>query len=109
MLSPAHPINVAIIGVGNCASSLVQGLSHYHDGANDHVGLSRWELCGYRPSDIRVVAAWDIDGRKVGRDVAEAIFVKPNCTARFCDAVEPAGTIVEMGCVLDGVAEHMED
>lgn len=102
-------INIAIVGVGNCASSLVQGLSHYRDGANDTVGLMHWDLGGYRPSDIRVVAAWDVDARKVGHDVADAIFAKPNCTAIFCESIEPTGTKVMMGRILDGVADHMED
>ena len=102
-------INIAIVGVGNCASSLVQGLSHYRDGANDTVGLMHWDLGGYRPSDIRVVAAWDVDARKVGHDVADAIFAKPNCTAIFCESIEPTGTKVQMGRILDGVADHMED
>jgi myo-inositol-1-phosphate synthase len=84
-------INIAIVGIGNCASSLVQGLSHYRDGANDTVGLMHWDLGGYRPSDIHVVAAWDVDARKVGKDVAEAIFAKPNCTAVFCESIEPTG------------------
>lgn len=102
-------INIAIVGVGNCASSLVQGLSHYRDGANDTVGLMHWDLGGYRPSDIQVVAAWDVDARKVGHDVADAIFAKPNCTAIFCESIEPTGTKVMMGRILDGVADHMED
>lgn len=102
-------INIAIVGVGNCASSLVQGLSHYRDGANDTVGLMHWDLGGYRPSDIQVVAAWDVDARKVGHDVADAIFAKPNCTAIFCESIEPTGTKVQMGRILDGVADHMED
>lgn len=102
-------INIALVGVGNCASSLVQGLSHYRDGANDTIGLMHWDLGGYRPSDIRVVAAWDVDRRKVGLDVAEAIFAKPNCTTVFCDSIEPTGATVRMGRILDGVAEHMED
>jgi myo-inositol-1-phosphate synthase len=102
-------INIALVGVGNCASSLVQGLEHYRDGANDRVGLMHWDLGGYRPSDIRVVAAWDVDKRKVGSDVAEAIFAKPNCTAIFCETIEPTGTKVRMGRILDGVAEHMSD
>ena len=110
MLSPdRHGINVAIAGLGNCASSLVQGLSHYREGANDVIGLMHEELGGYRPSDIRVVAAWDVDRRKVGRDVAEAIFAKPNCTTVFCEKVERTGTKVRMGRVLDGVAPHMAD
>ena len=102
-------INIALVGVGNCASSLVQGLSHYRDGANDTIGLMHWDLGGYRPSDIRVVAAWDVDKRKVGMDVADAIFAKPNCTAIFCESIEPTGAKVMMGRILDGVADHMED
>jgi myo-inositol-1-phosphate synthase len=100
-------INIAIVGLGNCASSLVQGLAYYREGANDTVGLMHHDLGGYRPSDIRVVAAWDVDKRKVGRDVAEAIFAKPNCTAVFAQEVPVTGAVVKMGRVLDGVAEHM--
>src|SRR3954452_18930077 len=101
-------INIAIVGVGNCASSLVQGLAHYcNGGANEQIGLMHWDLGGYRPKDISVVAAWDVDRRKVGRDVSEAIFAPPNCTAIFCDHVKPSGTRVAMGRVLDGIAEHM--
>ena len=88
----------------------MQGLQHYRQGANDLTGLMHAEIGGYRPGDIHVVAAWDVDRRKVGRDVAEAIFAKPNCTAVFCarGASRPA-PIVAMGPVLDGVAEHMAD
>jgi myo-inositol-1-phosphate synthase len=103
-------INVAIIGVGNCASSLVQGLAYYQNGgANEQIGLMHWDLGGYRPRDIKVVAAWDVDRRKVGKDVSEAIFEKPNCTAIFCDHVKPTETIVEMGRILDGYSEHMAE
>jgi myo-inositol-1-phosphate synthase len=102
-------INIAIVGIGNCASSLVQGLEHYREGANDLVGLMHWELGGYKPSDIKVVAAWDVDARKVGKDVAEAVFAKPNCTAVFAANLPATGTVVKMGAVLDGVAEHMSD
>ncbi|MBA3898080.1 MAG: inositol-3-phosphate synthase [Sphingomonadaceae bacterium] len=103
-----NEIRVAMVGVGNCASSLVQGLAHYQNGgANEQIGLMHWDLGGYRPHDIKVVAAWDIDRRKVGRDVAHAIFAKPNCTQVFCDHVPPSRTTVRMGRVLDGVAEHM--
>ena len=110
MLSPnPHGINVALVGVGNCASSLVQGIEHYRAGANDTIGLMHYELGGYVPSDIRVVAGWDIDRRKVGRDVSEAIFAKPNCTAMFCESVAPTGARVRMGRMLDGVADHMAD
>ena len=102
------PINIAIIGVGNCASSLVQGLTHYA-GKNDASGLMHHTLAGYRPDDIRVVAAWDIDARKVGRDVAQAIFAPPNCTIVFAPDVPETGAVVRMGRILDGVAEHMAD
>ena len=107
---PALAINVALAGVGNCASSLVQGIAHYSNGgANEAIGLSRWDMGGYRPKDVRIVAAFDIDPRKVGRDVAEAIFAPPNCTTVFCDHVPPTGAIVAMGPVLDGVSAHMLD
>lgn len=102
-------INIAIVGIGNCASSLVQGLEYYREGTNDTVGLMHWEVGGYKPSDIKVVAAWDVDARKVGKDVAEAIFAKPNCTAVFAANIPATGTVVKMGAVLDGVADHMSD
>ena len=103
-------INIAIVGVGNCASSLVQGLAHYQNGgANDQIGLMHWDLGGYRPKDIKIVAAWDIDRRKVGKDVAGAIFEKPNCTTIFCDHVPQSEVTVEMGRVLDGYSEHMAE
>ncbi len=105
----SKPINVALVGVGNCASSLVQGISHYREGANDLTGLMHEEVGGYYPSDIRFVAAWDVDRRKVGRDVAEAIFARPNSTAVFCPEVKPTGARVRMGVIKDGVAEHMLD
>ena len=106
----SHDINVAIVGVGNCASSLVQGIAYYNNGgANEQIGLMHWDLGGYRPKDIKVVAAWDIDARKVGRDVAQAIFAKPNCTQVFCDHVETTGAVVRMGRLLDGVADHMAE
>jgi myo-inositol-1-phosphate synthase len=103
-------INIAIAGVGNCASSLVQGIAHYQNGgANEQIGLMHWDLGGYRPKDLKVVAAWDVDSRKVGQDVNEAIFAKPNCTQVFCDHVPPTGARVRMGKRLDGVADHMAD
>src|SRR3546814_4955380 len=64
---------------------------------------------GDRPAVIQVVSAWDIDRRKVGRDVAEAIFAPPNCTARFCEAVGPTGAVVQMAPVLDGYPAHMAE
>jgi myo-inositol-1-phosphate synthase len=103
-------IKVAIIGIGNCASSLIQGI-HYYTGKqeSDAVGLMHWSLGGYIPSDIKVVAALDVDRRKVGKDVSEAIFAKPNCTTVFCADVPPMGVKVSMGAILDGVADHMKE
>ncbi|MBW2385903.1 MAG: inositol-3-phosphate synthase [Deltaproteobacteria bacterium] len=103
-------IRIALVGVGNCASSLVQGIEYYKDKSPEEaIGLMNWELGGYLPSDIEVVAAFDVDVRKVGKDIAEAIFEKPNCTTVFCSNVPKAGVHVSMGCVLDGVASHMTD
>jgi len=100
-------IRVAIVGVGNCASSIVQGATYYRDPAMRAVGLMHWDLGGYLPGDLRFVAAFDIDERKVGLDIAEAIFAEPNCTAVFCADVPSTGVQVQMGAVLDGVADHM--
>ncbi len=100
-------VKVAIVGVGNCCSSLIQGIHYYQTESRDSIGLLHRDIGGYKPSDIRVVAAFDIDQRKVGKDVAEAIFEKPNCTKVFCGDVRPTGTIVQMGRILDGYSEHM--
>jgi myo-inositol-1-phosphate synthase len=101
-------IRIAIIGAGNCASSLVQGIHYYRDQrAEDAIGLMHWEIGGYTPSEIEVVAAFDIDQRKVGRDVSEAIFAAPNCTTVFCQDVVPSGVKVRMGKVLDGLSGQM--
>lgn len=104
------PIRIAVVGVGNCCSSLVQGINYYR-GVGDEmpVGLMHWEIGGYRPNDIEVVAAFDIDERKVGKDLSEAIFQPPNCTKVFCDAIETNGARVSMGRVLDGCSGHMQD
>jgi myo-inositol-1-phosphate synthase len=102
-------IRIAIVGVGNCASSLVQGMGYYQDKtAENAIGLMHWEIGGYKPNDIEVVAAFDIDRRKVGKDVVEAIFAPPNCTTIFCDNLPNNGVKVSMGKVLDGFSEHMK-
>jgi len=102
-------IKIAIVGVGNCASSLIQGIYYYQKkGADDAIGLMHREIGGYGPGDIEVVAAFDIDRRKVGKDLSEAIFAPPNCTTVFCDVPETS-VKVSMGHVLDGVAPHMKD
>lgn len=104
----AKKIKVAIVGVGNCASSLIQGIEYYRaKNPEDAIGLMHWQIGGYRPGDIEVVAAYDIDSRKVGKDVSEAIFAPPNCTVRFCQDLPKTNTTVRMGRVLDGFAEHM--
>ncbi len=103
-------IRIAIIGIGNCASSLIQGIYYYKDKKpDDAIGLMHWEIGGYKPSDMEIVAAFDIDARKVGMDVNEAIYASPNCTCIFCPDINPCGVKVEMGCLLDGVAPHMAD
>ncbi len=103
-------IKVAIVGIGNCASSLLQGITYYSTKTpNETIGLMNWDIGGYAPGDLQVVAAFDIDARKVGKDVAEAIFAKPNCTQVFCKDVPLTGTQVSMGNLLDGMSEHMKD
>jgi len=105
-------IRIAIAGVGNCASSLIQGIDYYRKLGSAKVsqtpGLMHHNLGGYLPGDIRVVAAFDIDARKVGRPVAEAIFSEPNCTKIFHRPGLRNSVKVEMGTVLDGVSSHMD-
>ncbi|MBI2104678.1 MAG: inositol-3-phosphate synthase [Candidatus Omnitrophica bacterium] len=105
------PIRIAIAGVGNCASSLLQGLRYY---ATPHVnngrsvrGLLHPRIGSYTPSDIQVVAAFDIDARKVGKPLEAACTAPPNCTAQFIRRFPRYGVRVQMGPVLDGVASHM--
>jgi len=101
-------IKVVIAGVGNCASSLIQGIHYYRDKDQDSVaGLMHSVIGGYRVSDIDIVGAWDIDARKVGKDVSDAIFAQPNCTTIFCKNISPSGIKVRMGKVLDGYSEYM--
>ncbi len=101
-------INVAIIGVGNCASSLVQGVHYYQDASEDSFvpGLMHVNLGGYHISDINFVAAFDIDKNKVGKDLSEAIYTSPNNTFKFCD-VPPSGVRVRRGMVHDGLGKYL--
>lgn len=101
-------IRVAIAGVGNCASALIQGLSYYRDsdGEETPLGLMHTDFGGYKMSDIRPVAAFDVDKDKIGKDLAEAIFTPPNCCYRFAK-VPPTGVKVSPAPVGDGVAPHM--
>ncbi|HYY35152.1 MAG TPA: inositol-3-phosphate synthase, partial [Candidatus Binatia bacterium] len=104
-------IRIAIVGVGNCASSLVQGINFYNGSSvnGTGIGLMHRQIGSYRPNDIEVVAAFDIDRRKVGLDVSKAIFSPPNCTKMFCEKIKLTGAIVKMGCVFDGYPAHMRD
>jgi myo-inositol-1-phosphate synthase len=103
-------VRVAIVGVGNCASSLVQGLEYYKDASpEDRVpGLMHVKLGPYHVSDVEVVAAFDVDGKKVGRDVSEAIYTEPNNTIRFAD-VPPTGVTVQRGPTLDGLGKYYRE
>lgn len=102
-------IRIAIVGVGNCASSLVQGIAYYKGKKErDAIGLMHWDIGGYKPYDMKIAAAFDIDKRKVGKDVSQAIFEPPNCTMVF-HRVPNAAVKVAMGKILDGIANHMKD
>ncbi|MGL6297666.1 MAG: inositol-3-phosphate synthase [Methanobacteriaceae archaeon] len=103
-------IKIAISGLGNCASSLIQGIHYYKNKTEkDSIGLMHWKIGNYSPSDIEVVAAFDIDKRKVGKDINKAIFESPNCTTIFEENLPESGVNVSMGNILDGVSEHMKD
>jgi myo-inositol-1-phosphate synthase len=108
-------IKVAIIGVGNCASSLIQGLEFYRqqnlktNGKPEALGLMNYQIGGYRPQDIEIVCAFDVDKRKVGLPLKKAIFQSPNCTQLITNKLDSPNAIVQMGPVLDGVAEHMKE
>jgi len=100
-------IKVAILGVGNCASSFVQGLQYYKDDTEES-GLISDVIGGYRVSDIEVVSAFDINKSKVGKDLSEAIFEKPNNTTKFAD-VPSLNVEVKPGKVLDGIGKFVKD
>jgi myo-inositol-1-phosphate synthase len=103
-------LRVGIVGVGNCASSFVQGLTYYADARSDEPvpGLMNAELGGYHISDIEISAAFDINAEKVGRDVADAILARPNNTQTFAK-VAPVGVTVERGPTLDGLGRYLRD
>jgi myo-inositol-1-phosphate synthase len=103
-------IRVAIAGVGNCASSLVQGLTYYRDASGNEPipGLMHADLGGYGVGDVEIVAAFDVAASKVGRDVAEAIYAVPNNTHRFAD-VERTGVTVARGPTMDGIGKYLTD
>ncbi|MBN1953427.1 MAG: inositol-3-phosphate synthase [Anaerolineae bacterium] len=105
----AKKVRVAIIGVGNCASALVQGVHFYRDAAEDAAipGLMHPLLGGYHVRDIEFTAAFDVDSEKVGRDLAEAIFCGPNNTVHFCD-VPKLGVMVHRGMTHDGLGKYLK-
>ncbi|MDQ3909820.1 MAG: inositol-3-phosphate synthase, partial [Thermoproteota archaeon] len=102
-------IKVALAGIGNCASALVQGTKYYdassNGESNDSVGLTAFDLGGYEPKDIEFVAAFDVVDSKVGKDLSVAIFAEPNNTVKIAN-VENLKVIVEKGEVLDGLGNH---
>lgn len=100
-------IKVAVVGVGNCFSSLYQGLEYYREHKGENIpGVMFADIGGYRTSDIDVVATFDVDPRKVGKTTGKAIFAQPNCARVFQEKV-PAGPVVQMGHPLDGVSDYM--
>ncbi len=101
-------IRCAIVGVGNCAGALYQGIHYYRDkNGDDAVGLMHWDIGGYKPFDIEISAAFDIDARKVGKTIDQAVFAPPNCTTVFQPDLPGSETLVRMGKILDGVSAHM--
>jgi myo-inositol-1-phosphate synthase len=109
-MSVRQKIKVAIAGVGNCASALVQGVEYYRARQGAALeGVMRQSIGGYLCGDIEFVAAFAVDRRKVGRPLEEAIFAKPNCTRIFQSALPVSNVIVQAGPILDGVADHMAD
>jgi myo-inositol-1-phosphate synthase len=104
-------IAVAIAGVGNCASSLLQGIEFYRSAEPgvEPIGLMHPVIAGYRVHDIEVVCAFDVDARKVGQRLDVAAVARPNDVRPLCRKLPRSGVTVEMGPVLDGVASHMRD
>lgn len=106
-------IRIAIAGVGNCASALIQGIEYYKRIKNSYpdnsLGLMHYNLGGYLPDNIKIVAAFDIDKRKVDKPINEAIFSKPNCTKILYKIPYHIPVKVHMGKVLDSISEHMNN
>lgn len=106
-------IRIAIAGIGNCASALIQGLEYYGNKSLHHSseGMMAANIGGYTASDIEVVAAFDVDKRKVGQPLNKAIYAKPNCTIHIIepDKFPASNVIVQKGPIMDGISEHMLD
>ena len=107
---PSNKVRVAIVGVGNCASSLVQGLEYYKDASEEArvPGLMHVRFGDYHVSDVEVVAAFDVDAKKVGIDLSEAIFASENNTIKFAD-VPPTGVTVQRGHTFDGLGDYYRE
>src|SRR5699024_7232319 len=103
-------VRVAIVGVGNCASSLVQGVEYYKDAAIDSTvpGLMHVKFGDYHVRDVEFVAAFDVDGKKVGMDLADAILASENNTMKLCD-VPPTGVTVQRGPTIDGLGKYYRE
>ena len=99
-------IRLAIAGLCNCASSLIQGIEYYRKHPAEHTGILFEDIGGYKVTDIEIVAAFDVTLGKVGEDISKAIFASPNNTEKISDVPE-LGTKVQMGPILDGVPEHL--
>src|SRR5688500_11979308 len=106
--STGRRIRVAIIGIGNCASSLVQGVHYYRNAKPGEAipGIMHVDLGGYHIRDVEFVAAFDVDTNKVGKDLADAIYAKPNNTYRFAD-VPKSGVKVSRGMTHDGIGKYL--
>ncbi len=106
-------IRIAIAGIGNCASALIQGLEYYGNPAHQNTpeGMMATNIGGYTAQDIEVVAAFDIDARKVGKTLDEAVYAAPNCTINIIDPDKfpKSNVIVQKAPIMDGVSEHMTD
>ncbi len=100
-------IKVALAGVGNCASAIIQGVQYYSERGQDE-GLTYWKVGGYTPEDIEFVAAFDVSAKKVGKDLSQAIFQAPNNTAKICE-VPKLGVQVKKGPLLDGLGKYLKD
>ena len=102
-------VKIAIAGVGNCASALIQGINFYsrNTPAQEVVGLAQYDIAGMTPGDIEVVAAFDVNERKVGKDLSEAIFAKPNNTIKIVD-VPKTGVKIQMAPVMDGIGKYLK-
>src|SRR3990170_566812 len=103
-------VKVALIGVGNSASAFIQGLHYYGklEKPEDSTGLRNPRIGGLAPKEIQVVAAFDVDERKVGKDLAEAIFAKPNNAPRIA-VVSSTGVVINKGSLLDGVGDSTKN